>query len=258
MTPPPINIDGTNENYTNVTIDGQDVTQITIDGQDVLSTIPDSVQYQHRAEDFASPWPANIGTSSGTIIGGTSTTTFSNNQVAVEGDGNDDGVTADGPEQLPTNTTFGVAVTAQFTSTSNDIFGAVDGSGNVADFRLSGNLEFLVRDRVNGNALKVTTGTNEFADGNPHAIVINKRSNDANDIEFYVDDMSTDISAVATNKAFSTSDYANDGSMGYFARAKDNGSLERHRNVKCGVFEWNTEPYSQSERDGFVSRRPEV
>jgi len=40
---PPINIDGTNENYSNVTIDGQDVTQITIDGQDVLSTIPDSI-----------------------------------------------------------------------------------------------------------------------------------------------------------------------------------------------------------------------
>jgi len=40
---PPINIDGTNENYSNVTIDGQDVTQITIDGQDVLSAIlPDA------------------------------------------------------------------------------------------------------------------------------------------------------------------------------------------------------------------------
>jgi len=43
MTPPPINIDGTTENYSTVTIDGQDVEQITIDGQDVLSAIPDSV-----------------------------------------------------------------------------------------------------------------------------------------------------------------------------------------------------------------------
>jgi len=40
MTPPPINIDGTD--ITGATIDGQDVEQITIDGQDVLSAIPDT------------------------------------------------------------------------------------------------------------------------------------------------------------------------------------------------------------------------
>jgi len=47
---PPINIDGTTENYSNVTIDGQDVEQITIDGQDVLSAIPDSGVY---LDDYA-------------------------------------------------------------------------------------------------------------------------------------------------------------------------------------------------------------
>jgi len=56
---PPINIDGTNENYSNVTIDGQDVTQITIDGQDVLSAIPDSVAnnllVRYKFEDTGSP-----------------------------------------------------------------------------------------------------------------------------------------------------------------------------------------------------------
>jgi len=51
MTPPPINIDGTNENYSNVTIDGQDVEQITIDGQDVLSTIPDSAVSQFKFDE---------------------------------------------------------------------------------------------------------------------------------------------------------------------------------------------------------------
>jgi len=55
MTPPPINIDGRNENYSNVTIDGQDVTQITIDGQDVLSTIPDDgLTHVYSALDSAS------------------------------------------------------------------------------------------------------------------------------------------------------------------------------------------------------------
>jgi len=53
MTPPPINIDGTNENYSNVTIDGQDVEQITIDGQDVLSAIPDSVVAQYDARNIS-------------------------------------------------------------------------------------------------------------------------------------------------------------------------------------------------------------
>jgi len=57
MTPPPINIDGTTENYSTVTIDGQDVEQITIDGQDVLSAIPDSVDLY---------WPADEG--SGTTL----------------------------------------------------------------------------------------------------------------------------------------------------------------------------------------------
>jgi len=64
MTPPPINIDGANENYSNVTIDGQDVTQITIDGQDVLSTIPDSVVLNVTASDYDpanNKYVANIG-----------------------------------------------------------------------------------------------------------------------------------------------------------------------------------------------------
>jgi len=51
---PPINIDGTNENYSNVTIDGQDVEQITIDGQDVLSAIPDSVVDNFEDELYGS------------------------------------------------------------------------------------------------------------------------------------------------------------------------------------------------------------
>jgi len=48
---PPINIDGTNENYSTVTIDGQDVTQITIDGQDVLTAIPDSGDIQYYMDE---------------------------------------------------------------------------------------------------------------------------------------------------------------------------------------------------------------
>jgi len=58
MTPPPINIDGTTENYSNVTIDGQDVEQITIDGQDVLSAIPDSGDLHARYD-----WTQASGTS---------------------------------------------------------------------------------------------------------------------------------------------------------------------------------------------------
>jgi hypothetical protein len=65
---PPINIDGTNENYSTVTIDGQDVTQITIDGQDVLTAIPDSgVSRWEFEEDATESWGDNDGTENGSL-----------------------------------------------------------------------------------------------------------------------------------------------------------------------------------------------
>jgi len=71
---PPINIDGRNENYSNVTIDGQDVEQITIDGQDVLSTIPDAPSdaiHQYHVDAFNASVGDTLGNWTDAISGDT-------------------------------------------------------------------------------------------------------------------------------------------------------------------------------------------
>jgi len=90
MTPPPINIDGTTENYSNVTIDGQDVEQITIDGQDVLSAIPDSVVWQTPFDEGSGSTAEDIiGSADGTITGATwksDTGRVGDNYLSFDGD----------------------------------------------------------------------------------------------------------------------------------------------------------------------------
>jgi len=46
MTPPPINIDGTD--ITGATIDGADVSEVTVDGTQVFRPIPDSEDFEHN------------------------------------------------------------------------------------------------------------------------------------------------------------------------------------------------------------------
>jgi len=87
MTPPPINIDGTNKNFSNVTIDGQDVTQITIDGQDVTGPIPlQTLQHHYQANNVGlsdgqviNTWTDDVGSSDLTL--NTGTPTFETNVV---------------------------------------------------------------------------------------------------------------------------------------------------------------------------------
>jgi hypothetical protein len=111
MTPPPINIDGTNENYSNVTIDGQDVEQITIDGQDVLSPIPDAVDHRWRmAEGSGSTLADAVGSVSATLNGGWTTgSRFTGGAATTYNDANNDNWITD----------TGIAVnTAQATATA--------------------------------------------------------------------------------------------------------------------------------------------
>jgi len=71
MTPPPINIDGTD--ITGATIDGADVSEVTVDGTQVFgNVIPDSVVTQYTYEDDSDTSVATdaVGSNDGNISGG--------------------------------------------------------------------------------------------------------------------------------------------------------------------------------------------
>lgn len=263
---PPTSIDG-NE-ITGATIDGQDVSEITVDGDVVFTSAPgpDSVAYLYRAEDFASPWPDTVGSADMTVNGLVSST-FSNGEDSVFGDGDDgDYGTASGPEQIPTNESFGVAFSTEYialdrttwfgtqTIDSSPIFEVTD-----IDFisGLIGRIVFRLADD-NGNEISVHTN-NTFDDGNAHLVVINKTGNTASDIDIYVDDMSAPVqTGVASDAAFDHTAYTPPADMAFWA-LNNQGSISGRKKLQhAGFYEFNTQPYNESERNNLLSRRPEV
>jgi len=227
--------------------------------------IPDSVVHQYPVSTFTtSTWSDNVGSADMTV-NGLSANTFGNGEDSVLGDGSSDhGLVTNGPRDLPSNETFGVAFTIEYTSLGGHVFAATDGSGDNR-FRVldepffdssSGELNIEVSDR-NSNGLVVETN-DAFDDGNPHAVVINKTSN--SNFDFYVDDMT---SSVATSKfrdnGFNHNNYnpTKETDLAFFSNTLD-GSVFKHGNFEAGVFEFNSDPYNQSERLEFVNRRPEV
>lgn len=230
-----------------------------------LSAIPDSVVNQWVPPNFASPWPDEIGGAHMSITGLTTTTI--NSDDFVTGDGSDDFGQASAP-QLGNRETFGIATT--FNANSADVsdfdkaFGLSDTTANdVLNFQMQSDA-IEVGYRTDGDDLAVNSGSTAVADGSTHAIVINKNGNDATDWEIYVDDMSTDLSNVRSDQAgsdqaatYDPSNWTYSGDWGFWAELRD-GSPQDHINASMGTVEFNTETYSQSERERFVSRRPEV
>jgi len=263
----PTSIDGTD--ITGATIDGTDVTEITVDGQTVFTAVPDipnTVVHQYRAEDFADPWPDNIGSADMSVSGLTSST-FNNNEDSVFGDGIDDHGTANGPQNFPQNETFGIAFTASFSSISefSSFLGVSDQSNTANSTRIftglngpNGAIEPWFGDG-NENNLSVYT-VNTFDDGSPHAIIVNKNGNSASDISIYVDDMSTQQSIIIErNENFDHTTFNQSGDLAFYARNNTGaGNIIDHISADIGIFEFNSEPYNQTEREDFVSRRPEV
>ena len=217
-----------------------------------IGAIPDSVVYQWRTEDFADPWPSNIGNSEMSISGLTASGDL------VSGDGNDDHGLASGPETLPTNETHGVAFTFGTTVSSVSFAWGMEDADNTR-FQLrvqdDGAIRITYDDGTNG--LEVATDT-AFNDGTVRACVINKSGNAAADIDIYVGDMSTAVTtSTLDDAAFDHTQYSPASQMGYWARNNE-GTPDLNIDADQGVFEFNSEPYSQSDREGFVSRRSEV
>jgi len=155
MTPPPINIDGTD--ITGATIDGKDVEQITIDGQDVLSAIPDSAVEQFTAESFDDnndEWVGELGNFN--LTGGSATkTTDSNGNTAVEYTG------SSGQQHDNTNLTvpYGrVVVLSVFEHNSNSTEVVWSDASN-------SNVFFMIGDGFGSYAIK--WGSSSIFDGSP-------------------------------------------------------------------------------------------
>jgi len=257
---PPTSIDGTD--ITGATIDGTDVQEITVDGETVFTAvpqIPSTVVHQYTAANFTtSTWTDSVGSANMTVSGLTSST-LSNGNASVNGDGNDHG-TADGPQDLPSNETFGIGFTLEGTDTSDpsNFFSLIDGSNRFQciddDFfdGTNGNFDLTLQD-TNGNRISVSA--NSFVmDGSPHVVVINKNGDNASDLDFYIDDMSTPVGVnIHRDAGFSHTNYSPTLPLGFFARNK-NGSISQEKAYDASIFEFNEDPYNQTERDGFKTR----
>jgi len=258
---PPIDIDGSE--IQEATIDGQDVSEITIDGQQAaeLNVIPDSVVHQYTAENFATPWLDNIGSADMTVDNLTSST-FGNGEDSVAGDGTDDHGLSSGPETLGESFEFGLAFTVSSPGL-NDLDTFFGTTLNSQEFNVAtsdrfggtpGNISFRLDHGTNSS--QVATGNTIVDDGSTHAVVINKPSDSVADWQIYIDDMTVNTISNRdggfdhTQASFTTD-------LGFFAD-NQNGSMRRFAEASIGVIEFNSSTYSQTEREAFVQRRPEV
>lgn len=223
--------------------------------------IPDSVVYQYRAEDFASPWPDQVGSADMTV-NGLAATTFPDGTDAVAGDGSSHGL-ADGPQTLGSNSSFAVAFTVNYSNVNdNDRWFGVD--GDTAQFRVYtsdfngsvGNIRLWLTDTNGNNATRGTQNTT-FDDGNTHSVVINKPDDNPDNWDVYVDDMDNDIGVTTGDTGFDSSNFAADGDLAFFA-GNNQGSIANQIDSDVGVFEFWDTPLTQTDREDFVSRRPEV
>ena len=220
-----------------------------------VDPIPDSVVTQYAAESFATPWPDEIGSASMTVDGLTAST-FSDGSDSVFGDGVDDfGLAPIG--SFPARETWGFAFTIQTTDINRLASIQVNGARDIWTHETSdGAYEFFHRSDATGDI--IVKSTDSIEDGNVHAVVINKQGESSEDISIYVDDMTTDQASVVSSASVNSSNWGGGGEdIGMYAR-NTGDSISSFSQMDAGVFEFNTEPYSQVERTAFVDRRPEV
>ena len=221
-----------------------------------IDAIPDSVVYQWRREDFADPWPANVSDVDMTVNGLSTTNGF------VTGDGTDDHGLADGPQTLPNNNPdIGLAFTFR-TSDVDDIhpvFAVEDGTERFAVWlgrRTNGaiNLEFH-----DGNDDRYEVETDlTFDDGDAHAVILNKPDDNPSNLDIFVDDMENAVDiTVQSDSGYDSSELSLNEDLGFFT-FNSSGNIRDESDTDVGIFEFNDEVFSESERKEFVSRRDEV
>jgi hypothetical protein len=226
-------------------------------------TTPDSVIHQYKAANFSSGgWVDSVNNADMSVNGPTKTTLGS--AAAVDADGGTDFAVASGPETVPSNPQFSVALTFQSSDLTDSSF--IFGSGfNPSSFRLVdknqrdnslGEINFVVIDQ-NRDGIEIETN-NVFVDGNTHLLVINADTTlGASGVDFYIDDMLTPVATTTfRDEGFDNQSYNPSADMTFFT--DDANEASRTKALKAGLFEFNTDLYSQTERELLKARRPEV
>ena len=225
-----------------------------VDGAEILGT-PDDLVYQIRREEFDDPWPANIGDAEMSVVG------LSASNGTVEGGQGDHGL-SNIANIIGQRESWGIATTIAV-NWDSDIDHAIavrDGSRfDILNSREnSGSLGIFIGDD-DGNQLSIDGSTN-VDDGDIRPVVINKFGNSADQMELFIGDMSDgdDESTVNLDNDFNHENFNVVEDLAFYAR-NDGGSIEREpENMKMGVFEIKENPFDESERESFVSRRDEV
>jgi hypothetical protein len=192
-----------------------------------------------------------------------------NGAKAASSDGVDDVGRADGPQDLPKQSTFGVAFTISDSPAGSleSLTGCV-GANSDSVFSISdadkadgssGEVRLFLRDGAN-RVLNVEASdpADRVFDNDTHFVVINKSGSSVN---FYIDDMiqaAPDI--VHKSTGFSPASYSISTDMGFFGLNSSNSThtFIEHKTVKTTFIEFNEDTYSEQERLDAVKRAPGV
>jgi hypothetical protein len=260
-----------------VFVEGDDYRQLRRPGDDParfrspvrpvqVPVAPDSVVHQYLGQNFTtSGWTDSVGNADMSVTGVSKSTLLGS--PAGSGDGVDDiAIAPKGTvETLPGQSdSFGLAFTFSSSDTTDNslLMGCRDSIGTIfqimdLDFRDGSNGELAFRVGSNGNALQKETDNVVF-DGTANLAVLNKRSNDAQDMEIYIGTTNSDLqtpvpSTVRINQSFDHTNYSMSDQMGFFAQTTGRGG-KNFKDCTLSFIEFNEEPYSQQEREELFER----
>jgi hypothetical protein len=195
---------------------------------------------------------------------GVSASTLNGDRTASS-DGVDDFGLADGPQTLPENETFGVAMVYRSSDNSNPShwFGVNDGGQRFEiqdnNFFDSSNGELLVQITASNNSSIAVETQASFVDATSHLVVVNVDSRQGQSgVNIYIDDMAQPggVSTTAqSGQGFDPTAFSITEEMGFFARNEDS-DINSHKALDLPFIEFNSERYSQQDRLELTQRAP--
>jgi hypothetical protein len=227
---------------------------------------PATVTNQYKGRNFSTDqWKDSTGESD-LLINGVSADLLGGSKSGA-GDGTDDFAIASStslasPADLGEIEKFAIAFTINSTDTTNNSFWfGTTGSGgelSVIDRNASGEPQFQLVDG-NSNALRVSANKN-ICDGDNNLVIIQKTSNDASDIDFYINDVTNPVQkTIDSNGNFSNQSYDPSNVPPMILYALNNGgSATNFKQVNYAHWEFNTDVYGIEERKALENRLPEL
>ena len=222
-----------------------------------IDAIPDSVVNQYLGNSFSqgdSGWTDEASSADISLTGDLQEGTIGSGDAIVS-DGVDDHGQAPDLFDIETNETKGIAFTIETTVSDRTYLISREDSGTFIRLRVLGSGELDIQQRDNSNRSNNAESTTAVNDGNPHAVILNINSDDANDYNWYIDDATNAEQNVTSNDGFDHTDYTNQYDHHFFARLND-GELSEYLPAKIGEIQINSEPYTETERQNFIDKQP--